>query len=100
MLLRVIHSMRHRIQIFSGECDLCKETSDIVEVGKCKDCKMEVLKVNDERSKQLVKRYRITAVPSIIIDGRIKVVGKPTFPWFCGDEFYRRLERKYPLPRG
>jgi len=44
-----------------------------------------------------VKRYNITAVPSIVIDGKIKVVGVPTFPWFCGDEFYGMLERKYPL---
>jgi hypothetical protein len=32
-----------------------------------------------------------------VIDGKIKVVGKPTFPWFCGDGFYRTLESKYPL---
>jgi hypothetical protein len=37
------------------------------------------------------------AVPSIVIDSKIKVVGKPMFPWFCGDEFYNMLEREYPL---
>jgi len=58
---------------------------------------MEVLDVSSKENAKVVKRYNITAVPSIVIDGRIKVVGVPTFPWFCGDEFYRMLESKYPL---
>ena len=44
-----------------------------------------------------LERYDITAVPTIVIDGRIKVVGVPDFPWFCGEEFYKILEEKYPL---
>jgi len=87
----------HRIQIFSGGCKLCKDTTDIVETGKCKDCKMEVLDVATKGNAKVVKRYGITSVPSIVIDGKIKVVGVPTFPWFCGDEFYSMLESIYPL---
>jgi hypothetical protein len=87
----------HKIQIFSGGCKLCKDTADIVEVGKCKDCKMEILRVEDKQNWTLIKRYNINAVPSIVIDGKIKVVGMPIFPWFCGDEFYKMLEAKYPL---
>lgn len=69
----------------------------MVEVGKCKDCKMEVVNVAHRNNYGLMKRYNITCVPSIVIDGRIKVVGVPQFPWFCGDEFYKMLETKYPL---
>jgi hypothetical protein len=43
------------------------------------------------------KLYKITAVPTIVVDGRIKVVGVPDFPWFCGDDFYRFLEKNFPL---
>ncbi len=89
--------MPHRIQVFSGGCKLCKEAAEIVEVGKCKDCRMEVLNVDNRKTKLLMKRYSIGAVPSIVIDDKIKVVGVPTFPWFCGDEFYKMLETKYPL---
>lgn len=89
--------MPHRIQIFSGGCELCKHTADIVELGKCKDCMMEVLDVGNRDNAELVTRYHITAVPSIVIDGKIKVVGKPDFPWFCSKEFYAMLEKKYPL---
>lgn len=70
---------------------------DVVEVGKCKDCELEVLDVGDKRNSRSVKKFGITAVPSMVIDERIKVIGLPTFPWFCGDEFYKMLEKNYPL---
>lgn len=60
---------------------------------------METVDVNDKKSDKLRRRYDIRAVPSIVIDGRIKVVGIPDFPWFCGDGFYEELEREYPLKR-
>jgi glutaredoxin len=91
--------MPHRIQVFVGGCPYCKEAVDVVEVGKCKDCKMETIDVGDRKNRKLLERYDVRAVPSIVIDGRIKVVGVPDFPWFCGDEFYRTLERKYPMRR-
>jgi hypothetical protein len=58
---------------------------------------MEILKVEDKKNWALIKRYNINAVPSIVIDWKIKVVGMPTFPWFCGDDFYKILQAKYPL---
>ncbi len=58
---------------------------------------MEILDVRDRKNTRLMRRYAIGAVPSIVIDGRIKVVGVPNFPWFCGDDFYNMLETKYPL---
>ncbi len=89
--------MPHRIQIFSGGCSLCRQAVEIVEVGKCKDCVMETLDIRASKNRELARRYAISAVPSIVIDGRIKVTGVPDFPWFCGEEFYRLLERRYPL---
>ncbi|MDG6904068.1 MAG: thioredoxin family protein [Nitrososphaerota archaeon] len=90
-------TMPHRIQVFTGGCELCRQTVDIVELGKCKGCKMDVMPIDAEGSKDLVNRYGINAVSSIVIGGRIKVVGKPMFPWYCGEEFYRKLEKEFPL---
>jgi glutaredoxin len=60
---------------------------------------MRVFEVDsgDEEVKMKRKLYKITAVPTIVVDGRIKVVGVPDFPWFCGDDFYRFLEKNFPL---
>jgi glutaredoxin len=51
----------------------------------------------DEEVKMKRKLYKITAVPTIVVDGKIKVVGVPDFSWFCGDDFYRFLEKNFPL---
>jgi predicted DsbA family dithiol-disulfide isomerase len=50
---------------------------------------MEVIDVNAENTEttENIRKYDITAVPSIVIDGRIKVVGIPNFPWFWAKSF-------------
>jgi len=91
--------MPHLIEVFTGGCSLCRKVVNIVTVGKCRDCIMRVFEVDsgDEEVKMKRKLYKITAVPTIVVDGRIKVVGVPDFPWFCGDDFYRFLEKNFPL---
>jgi len=89
--------MRHKIKIFSGNCKLCKKTISIVELGKCKDCELEILDVSEDKNKELIKKFKINAVPTIIIDDEIKIVGIPDFPWFCGEEFYEMLKTKFKL---
>jgi hypothetical protein len=39
--------------------------------------------------------YGVNAVPTTIIDGKIKVVSIPDFPWVCGDDLYGRLKNDY-----
>ena len=89
----------HRIEIFSADCPLCKHVIDTITVGKCADCNLTVHNTNtmDERLKQIMKQYGVTSVPTVVIDGSIKVVGIPDFPWICGDELYRFLKDKYTL---
>jgi glutaredoxin len=89
--------MPHRIEVFTAGCPLCQEAVSIVEVGKCGGCSLEVYDVADPRVQEKVRRYGVRAVPTIIIDGKIRVVGVPDFPWFCSEEFYRFLEERYLL---
>lgn len=71
----------------------------MVEAGKCGSCVLveRNLAREPEAHAELVRRYRVRAVPTIVVDGRIKVEGTPDFAWMCGDEFYAWLERAYPL---
>ena len=48
-----------------------------------------------EDLKVKMKGYGVKAVPSTVIDGNIKVVGIPDFPWVCGDDLCRRLKDDY-----
>lgn len=89
----------HTIEIFSADCPLCRHVVDIVEIGKCGGCTEIVHNMNrmtgDVKTK--MEEYGIDAVPTIVIDRQIKIVGVPDFPWVCDDQFYENLKRKYPL---
>ena len=56
----------------------------------------DVNNITDE-IKVKMKEYGIKAVPTTTIDGEIKVVGIPDFPWICGNDLYKKLKRDYPL---
>ena len=89
----------HTIEIFSANCPLCKHVIDYIQIGKCQGCNQTVHDINDltDDTKRKMKEYGITSVPTTIIDGSIKVVGIPDFPWICGEDLYLKLKREYPL---
>lgn len=91
----------HAIEIFSANCPLCRHVIDDIQIGKCQGCKQIIYDVNNmtDHIKRKMREYGITSVPTTIIDGSIKVVGIPDFPWICGDELYLKLKRKYPLDK-
>jgi hypothetical protein len=89
----------HKIEIFSANCPLCKHIIDDIQIGKCQGCNQTVYDINkmSDGVKKKMKEYGITSVPTTIIDGSIKVVGIPEFPWICGEDLYLKLKREYPL---
>ena len=91
----------HTIEIFSAGCPLCRHITYEIEIGKCKGCLQKVYDTNHitDEIKRKMRDYGVTSVPTTIIDGNIKVVGIPDFPWICGDELYQKLKREYPLKR-
>lgn len=94
-------TMPHVIEVFTGGCPFCRATLDMVELGKCASCILTERDLAEGGPEGLRKAetYGVRAVPTIIIDGRIKVEGKPDFLWMCGDEFYAMLEQRFPLRR-
>jgi hypothetical protein len=91
----------HTIEIFSAGCPLCKHVIDDIQIGKCQGCNQTVYDMNKmtEEAKRKMKVYGITSVPTTIIDGSIKVVGIPDFPWICGEDLYLKLRRECTLKR-
>jgi protein-disulfide isomerase len=91
----------HTIEIFSAGCPLCKHLTHEAEIGKCKGCSQTIYDIDNmtEEIRRKMRDYGVTSVPTTIIDGNIKVVGIPDFPWICDDELYQKLNREYPLKR-
>lgn len=48
-----------------------------------------------EELKTIMRGHGVNAVPTIIIDGIIRVVGIPDFPWVCGDDLYKWLKEEH-----
>lgn len=71
--------MGHNIEVFTGSCYLCKETVEIVKKAKGQDCLLiEQDLVKDHTAITKAKEYGIRTVPTIVMDGEIKIEGKPT----------------------
>lgn len=74
--------MRHNIEIFTSGCYLCRETVEIVEKAKCGDCRMMEYNLSERCETEIclakAKKYGIKATPTIVVDGRIAIEGKPT----------------------
>lgn len=87
--------MPHRIEIFTAGCELCKDLKDLVEIGKCAGCSLEEFDLRSSENVNKSKSYGIKVVPTIIIDGKIKLEGKPNFPLVCGEDFYKFLEENF-----
>ena len=92
---------KHHIEIFSADCPLCKHITDDIQIGKCDGCSQIVYDVNHmtEEIKLKMKNYDVKAVPTTIIDGKIKVVGIPDFPWICSEDLYKKLRKEFPLKK-
>jgi hypothetical protein len=87
------------IQIFTDNCSNCEKHKINVEIGKCLGCKLDVFFINEESEivQEKIKKYSISTHPTTIIDEEIKVEGMPSFLWMCGDEFYEKLRKEFPL---
>lgn len=62
---------------------------------------MTIYDVNQmtEEIKVKMKDYDVKAVPTTVIDGKIKVVGIPDFPWICGEDLYKKLREEYSMKK-
>ena len=91
----------HKIEIFTANCPLCKQVIDDIEIGKCKDCIQIVYNVNEvtEELRKKINNYGVTAVPTIVVDDKIKVVGVPNFPWICNPDLHEKLKADYTLKK-
>ncbi len=89
--------MGRKLEFFSAGCPLCVQFQEDVELGKCGTCDLEIIDVKDQASRRRVKKYDVRVVPTLVIDGRVKVEGRIAEPWVCGDEFFTMLERTHPL---
>ena len=70
---------KHKIEIFSADCPLCKDTIRMVKQSKCcKTSEIVVHKCSGDECCNPAKNYKIRTVPSIVVDGYLAIEGKPS----------------------
>ena len=86
-----MRQQHHTIEIFSANCPLRKHIVEDIEIGRCEGCKQIVYDLNDmtEDINTKMKHYGVKAVPTTIIDGSIRIVGIPNFPWIAGKIYFK-----------
>ncbi len=87
--------MPHKIVVFSGDCPLCNEVVGEIEVGKCAGCQLTVYHLSEDRA--VARELGVRVVPTVIIDGEVKIEGRPDIPFVCSDETYAHFKSRYPL---
>jgi hypothetical protein len=71
--------MTRKIEVFTADCPLCKDTLRIIREAACTDCEViERRCAGDDCGCAPAQEYNIRAVPTVVVDGKIALVGKPT----------------------
>ena len=69
------------IEVFTAGCYLCEETLDIVNQAKCDECTVIERNISEDCGCGCIdkaREYGIRTIPTIVIDGKIAIEGKPT----------------------
>ena len=70
--------MSKKIEVFTADCPLCKETLEMIKKEACSECEVIERRCSGEECGESAKDYGIKAVPTVVVDGKITIVGKPT----------------------
>jgi len=71
--------VKHNIEVFTSGCPLCRETIQIVEKARCSECTLKEYNILEKKEYlEKARKYRVKSVPSIVVDGKLAIEGKPT----------------------
>lgn len=64
-------STTRSIEVFSAGCPVCDQAVAAVTRIACPSCAVEVVSMRDEAGAERARRYGITRVPAVVVDGRL-----------------------------
>jgi glutaredoxin len=70
--------MGKRIEIFTADCPICKEAIEMIKREACSECEIIEQRCIGNECCESAKGYGIKAVPTIVVNGKVAFVGKPT----------------------
>ncbi|MEW6008222.1 MAG: thioredoxin family protein [Candidatus Omnitrophota bacterium] len=70
--------MKRKIEVFTADCPLCKDTLRILRQEACSECEIIERRCQGDECCEPALDYRIKAVPTVVVDGKIRLMGKPS----------------------
>lgn len=67
----------HRLEFFGDGCPACERYLQEIELGKCFRVDLSVHRSDDPAGDALRAGYGVTVAPTVVIDGRVKIEGRP-----------------------
>ncbi|MBI3606919.1 MAG: thioredoxin family protein [Nitrospirae bacterium] len=64
-------SIQRTVEVFSAGCAVCDETVAVVQRLACPSCGVEIVSTRDAVGAERARRYGITRVPAVAVDGRL-----------------------------
>jgi glutaredoxin 3 len=62
---------KRTVEVFSAGCPACEPTVQLVKSLACPSCDVQVLDMNKLDVAAKAKRYGVTTVPAVVIDGKL-----------------------------
>ena len=62
---------KRKVEIFSAGCPACEETVSLVNSIACASCDIEVLDMRQADVAARAKRYGVSRVPAVVVDGKL-----------------------------
>ncbi len=66
---------KRKVEVFTAGCPFCEETVRLVKKLSCPSCEVIVYDLH-KQGMDLAKKYGVSAVPAVVVDGKIAVTGK------------------------
>jgi hypothetical protein len=62
---------KRKVEVFTAGCPVCTDLVDLVKATACPDCEVTIYHLNQGQGVEEAKRYGVTAVPSVVVEGRL-----------------------------
>jgi len=64
-------TVKRTIEVFTAGCAVCEETIALVNRMACPSCDVEILDMNQPEVVSRAKKYGVSRVPSVVINGKL-----------------------------
>jgi len=71
---------KRKVEVFTAGCPVCTDLVDLVKATACPDCGVTIHNLNQGQGVEEAKRYGVTTVPSVVVEGKLLECCKRAHP--------------------